>query len=1151
MKKQFTFSLVVLLLFTFNFTQLTVKAQPTEEIQKLLADDGAAGDDFGYSVCISGDYAIVGSRYDSDNGLHSGSAYIFYNNGNGWQQQAKLVASDAYEEDYFGQSVSISGNYAIVGAYGDDDDGSFSGSVYIFYNNAGIWQQQTKLTASDGAAVDYLGYSVSISGDYAVVGAHLDDDNGSSSGSAYIFYNNGGNWQQHIKLTSSDGASDDYFGNSVNISNDNIIIGAKGDWYSGSAYIFNNNAGNWVQQAKIVPSDGTSDMYFGCSVSIVEDYALVGAYRGDGNAGISGSAYIFYNNGGNWLQQAKLFDSEGVAWDNFGGSVSINSDYAIVGSWGDDDNGNDSGSSFIFYNNSGTWEQQAKLTVIDGSANDQFGCSVSISGDYAIVGAKWNDGNVNGSGSAYIFGPPQSQSNSLNLTAFLEGPYSDIEMNTNLNPEPIPLSQPYNNSLKWDYQGTETVASIPNGDIVDWVLVELRETTGDASTALPDSMITQQAAFILNDGTIVGLDGISLLFFDNEITDNLYVVVYHRNHLPVMSSGSLTAAKGEYTWDFTISTGQAYGTDAQTNINGVWGMIGGDANANGVIDTDDKVIVWDTEAGNNGYLSSDLNLDSEANNIDKNDIWTGNNGESSQIPLGFFCGDSFIDDRDGHFYNTVQIGSQCWMAENLNIGTLINGSSNQSNNSTIEKYCYNNNISNCDIYGGLYQWNEMMQYVTTQGTQGICPEGWHLPSDDEYKTLEMHVGMSESQANDYFWRGTNEGSKLAGNEPQWSDGNLDSNEDFGISGFNALPGGGGSPNNLFGGLTNSAFFWTSNENNSSALYRSISSNNTQVLRIDDPQSNGYSIRCLKDEPTINQPPSQPSNPSPQNGSTNISIDTTLSWSCSDPDSDDLTYNIYFGTETNPPLIQVNHVDTFYNPGTLINDTSYYWKIVAYDTPGDSTVGDFWSFSTIEQTNWSCGDPLMDDRDGQSYNTVQIGTQCWMAENLNIGTRIDGVNDQTNNSVIEKYCYNNFEDSCDVYGGLYQWNEMMEYVNTIGTQGICPVGWHLPTNAEVILLFEFLGGTSIAGGAMKEIGLTYWSSPNTGATNSSGFSGYGNGYSYPNGAFSNLKNYGYLWTSNENGNYAWNYYLKYSDAYFRRSSGYSKSYGFAVRCIKDE
>ena len=214
--------------------------------------------------------------------------------------------------------------------------------------------------------------------------------------------------------------------------------------------------------------------------------------------------------------------------------------------------------------------------------------------------------------------------------------------------------------------------------------------------------------------------------------------------------------------------------------------------------------------------------------------------------------------------------------------------------------------------------------------------------------------------------------------------------------------------------------------------------------------------------------------------------------------------------------------------------------------------------------FTCGDALIDARDGQSYNTVQIGTQCWMAENLNIGTMINGSSNQTNNSVNEKYCFNDNLANCDTYGGLYQWDEAMQYVTTAGTRGICPSGWHLPTDVEWMTMEEYLGmcsGTyyecsdSIGwrgtdeGGKLKETGTTHWASPNTGATNSSGFTGLPGGYRDTNGSFYNLTYYANFWSSLENGSGAWYRRLGYNKSQVYRSH-YSKAYGCSVRCLRD-
>ena len=279
---------------------------------KLVPNDGAVNDWFGYSVSISsdGNVALVGAINDDDKGTDSGSAYIFTKQANGsYTQTQKLLASDGAETDYFGHSVSISGdgNVALVGAYQDDDKGANSGSAYIFTKQAnGVYTQTRKLVATDGDAYDVFGYSVSISGDgsVALVGAYGDRDKGGDSGSAYIFTKQAnGSYTQNSKLVASDGADYDQFGISVSISSDGsvVLVGARGDSdkgaFSGSAYIFTKQAnGSYTQTRKLVPSDGAARDNFGISVSISGDggVALIGACvnRGSGST-YSGSAYIF------------------------------------------------------------------------------------------------------------------------------------------------------------------------------------------------------------------------------------------------------------------------------------------------------------------------------------------------------------------------------------------------------------------------------------------------------------------------------------------------------------------------------------------------------------------------------------------------------------------------------------------------------------------------------------------------------------------------------------------------------------------------------------------------------------------------------------------------------------------------------------------
>ncbi len=377
---------------------------------ELLAGDGAAGDYLGHSVSIDGNMAIVGARGDDDNGSNSGSAYIYKNTGSGWVQIAKLTAADGAENDYFGSSVSISSSVAIVGAYGDDDLGSYSGSAYVFADTGSGWTQIAKLTADDGYANDYFGYSVAISSTRAVVGAYIASMPGDPAcGVAYVFEDTGSGWVQVAKLMASDRDGYRQFGYDVSISGTMAIVGDDRDPVNGnntgSAYIFEDTGTGWTQVAKLTAADGEEQDRFGYSVSISGTAAIVGAYKDDDCGSASGSAYVFEDNGSSWTQVAKLTAGDGAESDNFGKSVSISDTAAIVGAPGDDDHGSSSGSAYVFKDNGFVWTQVAKLTPSDGAESDRFGADVSISGSVAIVGAYGDDDNDTQAGAAYIYDP--------------------------------------------------------------------------------------------------------------------------------------------------------------------------------------------------------------------------------------------------------------------------------------------------------------------------------------------------------------------------------------------------------------------------------------------------------------------------------------------------------------------------------------------------------------------------------------------------------------------------------------------------------------------------------------------------------------------------------------------------------------------------
>jgi len=289
--------------------------------------------------------------------------------------------------------TSVNDNLSIRKTY--DDHYNLIQQIIGSSCNLGDWPEQVKLTASDGTVDDYFGVSVSIDGDYALVGAYGDD---SFKGSAYVFKRSGTTWTEEQKLTASDGTVDDYFGVSVSIDGDYALVGAYGDdFFTGSAYVFKRGGSSWVQEDKLTASDGAPNDQFGVSVSIDGDYALVGAY---GDDSYKGSAYIVKRSGTTWTEEQKLTASDGATGDEFGVSVSIDGDYALVGADSDDSY---KGSAYVFKRGGSSWVQEDKLTASDGAPNDQFGISVSIDGDYALAGARIDDSST---GSAYVFKKP-------------------------------------------------------------------------------------------------------------------------------------------------------------------------------------------------------------------------------------------------------------------------------------------------------------------------------------------------------------------------------------------------------------------------------------------------------------------------------------------------------------------------------------------------------------------------------------------------------------------------------------------------------------------------------------------------------------------------------------------------------------------------
>lgn len=366
------------------------------EFAKLVASDAAEYDYFGGSVAIDGNIAIVGGVGDDSPSSESGSAYLI--DVTTGAQLYKLTALDAAENDNFGYSVAIDSNIAIVGAPFDDIYGYSSGSAYLFDVTTGM--QLAKLWPSVVVSDEKFGYSVAIEGNIAVVGTPYDYDGGIRSGSVYLFDVTTGT--ELRKLRASDAEYGDYFGRSVAIDAGTVIVGAvyddrSGGISSGSAYLFDVTTG--TQLYKLTASDAGEYYYFGRSVAIDGNIAIVGADGDDHGGSSSGSAYLFDVTTG--AQVCKLIASDAAEYDRFGNSVAIDGDMAIIGACDDISSGISSGSAYLFDIRTGT--QLAKLRASDAMSYGDFGESVAIDGNMAIVGSPYDDDGGDYSGSAYLF----------------------------------------------------------------------------------------------------------------------------------------------------------------------------------------------------------------------------------------------------------------------------------------------------------------------------------------------------------------------------------------------------------------------------------------------------------------------------------------------------------------------------------------------------------------------------------------------------------------------------------------------------------------------------------------------------------------------------------------------------------------------------
>jgi len=517
-------------------------------------------------------------------------------------------------------------------------------------------------------------------------------------------------------------------------------------------------------------------------------------------------------------------------------------------------------------------------------------------------------------------------------------------------------------------------------------------------------------------------------------------------------------------------------------------------------------------------------------------------------------------DIDGNVYNTVQIGTQCWTQSNLRVSKYRNGDNipnitdgaqwSQTNTNSTGAWCnYSNDASNGTTYGKLYNW------YAVNDSRGLCPTGWHVPTDAEWTTLENHLG----------------GSSVAGGAMKSTTGWNYSGNGTNSSGFTGLPGGARVYDGGFHDMGITCYWWSSSVAGSgiawcfNLIFMTANLNRYDYI---GPR-NGFSVRCIRDSLVLGSAVIPTVTTSSATGITSNSAtlggDVTLGGG-----STVTSRGVAYGLTSNPTTSGTittdgSGVGTFVSTLTgLTASTTYYVR--AYATNGVGTAyGNEVSFITTAIPSFTCGTSTVTDVDGNSYNTIQIGNQCWTQSNLKVSKYRNGdsvptglSNTAWENTTAGAYAiYNNNPVNDGLYGKLYN-----HYAVT-DSRGLCPTGWHVPTDGEWTQLVMYLDANAvvcnncaqsgIAGGALKSTSTQPtpggWNQPNGGATNSSGFTAGPGGFRYPQGIFATVGNNGYWWSSSLSWSSAWFRSLNYGSGEIHQIIA-APANGLSVRCLRD-
>ncbi len=368
----------------------------------LVASDGADGDRFGDSVAIGREWLVVGAPGRDEGSSNPGAAYVFGRSGASWIELSKLTASDAAPGDHFGGAVAIGPETIVVGARDHDGAGDDCGSAYVFAWDPSGWKEQARLVASDAEEGDSFGCSVTVSGRTIAVGAYASDPAGASSGAVYVFHRDGDAWYEQARLTACDAGERQYFGWSVAIDGERIVVGARGDddrgSNAGAVYLFTRDGDDWAQTAKCIGSGVSEGDYFGWSVAVSGDHFVASAPGADP----AGAVYLFHHDGGGCTELATLTVPDAVEGDEFGCCVAMDGEDIVVGACEDDEAGGDSGAAYVFTREDDTWREVSKLTAPD-EAGGRLGWSVAARDGCVVAGAVGSDQWPWPPGSAHVF----------------------------------------------------------------------------------------------------------------------------------------------------------------------------------------------------------------------------------------------------------------------------------------------------------------------------------------------------------------------------------------------------------------------------------------------------------------------------------------------------------------------------------------------------------------------------------------------------------------------------------------------------------------------------------------------------------------------------------------------------------------------------